>query len=383
MASEKPCPIFFLCFEVNWLAQVPEGVSVTDGTSDLGIGREHWGYNKYDYITMNTWTKHISKCRPIGAGSTWRQNWRGISILSSVPDQELPICCVICLQSGREFPNCYGVPTRPAQRGHSPRPRRRKGLLLCPGVREKARIARKNLCLLVVRPEQLHCGPPKAMIYQSVLRSKLAPMDRETAISELKKKLSLHPRKPRVKNAKGKFLKKKLGQYVLYRFKGIMVCFSWRCFYSFCWLSEFSFFNDCWIGCFLFRFCAAGRQYSGKFSVGRAWDRLEPAISGATGVRWPLPTPRSLTGNTRKCGHKVRGKFNVAWQAQCILLFFVLLKVRTVEESKLYIYISLLHLFFMFLLGPCLSWGLVTLCIFAGVILLTPLWSFTPCSFQR
>ena len=51
-------------------------------------------------------------------------------------------------------------------------------------------------------------------------------MDRETAISELKKKLSLHPRKPRVKNAKGKFLKKKLGQYVLYRFKGIMVCFS-------------------------------------------------------------------------------------------------------------------------------------------------------------
>ena len=34
----------------------------------------------------------------------------------------------------------------------------------------------------------------------SAYRSKLAQMDRKTAMSELKKKLSLHPRKPRVKN---------------------------------------------------------------------------------------------------------------------------------------------------------------------------------------
>ena len=66
----------------------------------------------------------------------------------------------------------------------------------------------------------------KAMIYQSVLRSKLAQLDRQSAISELKKKLSLLPRKPRVKNAKGKFFKKKLGQYVLNRFNGFMVFFS-------------------------------------------------------------------------------------------------------------------------------------------------------------
>ena len=78
----------------------------------------------------------------------------------------------------------------------------------------------------------------KALIYQSVLRSELAQMDRETAISKLKKKLSLHPRKPRVNNAKGKFLKKKLGQYVLCRFKGFMICFSWRCFCSFCWFGN-------------------------------------------------------------------------------------------------------------------------------------------------
>ena len=49
----------------------------------------------------------------------------------------------------------------------------------------------------------------------SACRSKLAQTDRETAMSELKKKLSLHPRKPRVKNAKNKNLKKKLGQYMM------------------------------------------------------------------------------------------------------------------------------------------------------------------------
>ena len=49
----------------------------------------------------------------------------------------------------------------------------------------------------------------------SAYRSKLAQIDGETAMSELKKKLSLHPRKPRVKNAKNKNLKKKLGQYMM------------------------------------------------------------------------------------------------------------------------------------------------------------------------
>lgn len=81
-----------------------------------------------------------------------------------------------------------------------------------------------------------------------------------------------------------------------------------------------------------------------------------------------------------KCG--VNSMSHDRHSAFCFCLF-CLKSGRWRKVNHIYIYISLLHRFFMFLLGPCLSWGLVTLCIFAGVILLTPLWSFTPCSFQR
>ena len=153
----------------------------------------------------------------------------------------------------------------------------------------------------------------KAMIYQAVLGSKLAQLDRQTAISELKKKLSLHPRKPRVKNAQNKFYKKKLGQYVLNRFKGFMVFFLGDVFIVSVGCPRF--LSSMTVGLVVF-----------SFDVVQQEDNL-PATSllEGDGAIWGLQllallahahplVPQEAGPGVHRSGrrHKTRSKFNVA-----------------------------------------------------------------------
>ena len=54
----------------------------------------------------------------------------------------------------------------------------------------------------------------RGMIYQNVLRNKLRQMTKERATSVLKTLFSLKPRRPRIKDAKGKFRSKMLSLVV-------------------------------------------------------------------------------------------------------------------------------------------------------------------------